>query len=59
MYENLEDKAIKITVDFYTTGACISLIPRRGGGGERAPGTHCLRMRVIIGKTRGRIRGVY
>ena len=29
---------------------CISLVPRRGGGGERAPGTHCLRMRVIIAK---------
>ena len=29
----------------------LSLVPRRGGGGERAPGTHCLRMRVIIGKT--------
>ena len=25
-------------------------VPRRGGGGgEKAPGTHCLRMRVIIG----------
>ena len=29
----------------------ISLVPRRGGGGERAPGTHCLRMRVIIGRS--------
>ena len=27
----------------YATG----LIPRCGGGGERAPGTHCLRMRLI------------
>ena len=33
------------------TNPVISLVPRRGGGGgERAPGTHCLRMRVIIGK---------
>ena len=32
--------------------SCISLVPRRGGGGERAPGTHCLRMRVIIAKAR-------
>ena len=30
---------------------CASLVPRRGGGGERAPGTHCLRMRVIIGRS--------
>ena len=28
-----------------------SLVPRGGGGrGERVPGTHCLRMRVIIAK---------
>ena len=29
-----------------------SLVPRRGGGGggERAPGTHCLHMHVIIAK---------
>ena len=27
-----------------------SLVPRRGGGGERAPGTHCSRMRLIIAK---------
>ena len=38
-----------------------SLVPRRRGGGERGPGIHCLRMRVIIiiGRSRGRIRGVY
>ena len=28
-----------------------SLVPRRGGGGERVPGIHCLRMRVIIGRS--------
>ena len=34
-----------------TGKATLSLVLRRGGGGgERAPGTHCLRMRVIIGK---------
>ena len=28
-----------------------NLIPRcGGGGGEGTPGTHCLRMRLIIGK---------
>ena len=38
-----------------------SLVPRHGGGGgEKVPGTHCLRMRVIIGNAIcGRIRGVY
>ena len=31
-----------------------SLVPRRGGGGgERAPGTHCLRMRLIATEFRG------
>ena len=27
-----------------------SLIPRHEGGGERAPGTHCSHMHVIIAK---------
>ena len=31
----------------------VSLVPRRGGGGERAPGTHCLRMRLIATEFRG------
>ena len=31
----------------------LSLVPRRGGGGERAPGTHCLRMRLIATEFRG------
>ena len=31
-----------------------SLVPRRGGGGgERAPGTHCLRMCLIVMGFRG------
>ena len=30
-----------------------SLVPRRGGGGERAPGTHCLRMRLIATEFHG------
>ena len=30
-----------------------SLVPRRGGGGERAPGTHCSRMRLIATEFRG------
>ena len=31
----------------------ISLVPRHGGGGERAPGTHCLRMCLITTEFRG------
>ena len=35
-------------------GAQGSLVPRRGGGGgERAPGTHCLRMRLIATEFHG------
>ena len=35
-------------------GAQGSLIPRRGGGeGERAPGTHCLRMHLIATEFHG------
>ena len=30
-----------------------SLIPRHGGEGERAPGTHCLHMRLIATEFRG------
>ena len=30
-----------------------SLVPRPGGGGERVPGTHCLRMRLITTNFRG------
>ena len=31
-----------------------SLVPRRGGGGgERMPGTHCLRMRLIATEFHG------
>ena len=38
--------------------ALVSLIPRcGGGGGERAPGTHCLHMREIIVRFRG--HGIY
>ena len=38
-----------------------SLVPRRGGGGgERAPGTHCLRMRLIATEFRcDRVRTLY
>ena len=37
----------------YITSLTASLVPRRGGGGERAPGTHCLRMRLIATEFRG------
>ena len=30
-----------------------SPVPRRRGGGERVPGTHCLRMRLIATEFRG------
>ena len=37
-----------------SSNLAISLVPRcGGGGGERAPGTHCLRMRLIATEFRG------
>ena len=34
--------------------ACVSLVPRHGGGGgERAPGTHCFHMPLIATEFRG------
>ena len=35
-----------VVAQWQSTGGS-SLVPRRGGGGEKAPGIHCLRMRLI------------